>query len=226
MAQRRSSGGILTTVSIDAADDLKKRLRREMHARIASLKPEVFHEEGLRAAERLSASPLWTGFGTVLIFLSTEREIDTLPLLEAALGSGKRVFAPCVKSVEHGEMAFYRVFSTEGPWLSGAYGIKEPLSTEKTRLEVVDFPALILTPGLAFDAEGGRLGRGAGFYDRFLSQVHGLPWAACGFCLDCQVVERVPVEKEDQKMDALVHASSLLCMQNSYERPAFFVAKP
>ena len=66
---------------------------------------------------------------------------------------------------------------------------------------------LILVPGLAFDKSGARLGRGRGFYDRFLAGITGF---RVGVCFDWQLVESVPVEAHDIRMDAVVTPSQII----------------
>ena len=75
-----------------------------------------------------------------------------------------------------------------------------------------DFPTLVLTPGLAFDREGRRLGRGAGYYDRFFAELDkdSREYTALGLCMDFQIVEKVPVEPNDKKMDGLLTGTELI----------------
>jgi 5-formyltetrahydrofolate cyclo-ligase len=85
----------------------------------------------------------------------------------------------------------------------GAFGILEP------RLDAAVFPAseidLILVPGLAFDPQGHRLGRGKGYYDRFLPETRGKTMGICSY-----LVPRVPVEAHDCKMDAVVTEGTII----------------
>jgi 5-formyltetrahydrofolate cyclo-ligase len=158
------------------------------------LPPEVFKEAGAAAALRLPEIPGWADFSTVLCFVSFKNEIDTGPIIEASLAAGKKVYVPHVNG---DEMNFFaceeRTQSGTGlPWKPGA--------------------ALILTPGLAFDREGNRLGRGRAYYDRFLAVLDGAADAGsqaahatiCGLCLDCQLVGRVPVEPHDRRVASVL----------------------
>jgi 5-formyltetrahydrofolate cyclo-ligase len=198
-----------------APPDPKQALRRELKARLAGLPPDSFREAGKKAAARVLNHPLWSRYETVLLFLSLKNEIDTQPILEAALASGKRVFAPRIERPKNGEaaparsggdLAFYRLPPAGkglSAWQEGAYGIREPSPSPETLLGKGDFPALILVPGLAFDAQGGRLGRGGAYYDRFLAALDqaGLPYAALGLCMACQLVPLVPREAWDKRVN-------------------------
>ena len=143
-------------------------------------------------------------------------EIDTAPLLEAALSDGKRVFVPRVVSdtpymtldapLTQRGLCFFRVYGMDGPWHYGAYHIREPQTTRaEDRLGPEHFPALIIVPGMAFDREGRRLGHGRAYYDRFFAglDARGLAYAAIGFCLEAQLVEYVPTDLHDKQMDVV-----------------------
>ncbi|MDR3147445.1 MAG: 5-formyltetrahydrofolate cyclo-ligase, partial [Treponema sp.] len=168
--------------------DPKSSLRRDIKKRLSRVPSAEFRAQGEAAAALLRKSPLWPRYGAVFLFLSLPTEIDTRPLLEAALEAGKRVFAPRVES--RGGMKFYRVLSP-GPGEPGPFGIREPPPLEAPG--PADFPALILVPGLAFDARGRRLGRGGGYYDRFLAETaaqeaadQGPGCRIIGLCMPCQ----------------------------------------
>jgi 5-formyltetrahydrofolate cyclo-ligase len=180
----------------------KGELRQRMRRRLAALDRECFRAEGRGAALLLRQDPLWDAYPTVLLFLSTHNEIDTAPLLEAALGDHKKVFVP---RVTQAGLCFFRVPSPAGPWREGAYRIREPTWPDPEALIPGDFPALILTPALAFDSRGNRLGRGGGFYDRFFASLEGRerPYFAVGLCLESQIVPQTPVQDGDRAVDAL-----------------------
>jgi 5-formyltetrahydrofolate cyclo-ligase len=83
---------------------------------------------------------------------------------------------------------------------SGAYGIFEPQSGELYRAEEID---LMVVPGVAFSADGRRLGRGKGYYDRYLSR-DGFRACCIGVCYDCQLREDIPAEPHDKRVEKVV----------------------
>lgn len=91
---------------------------------------------------------------------------------------------------------------------SGAFGIWEPIPNP-TRRVAPDAFDLVLVPGLAFDLDGGRLGRGAGFYDRFLATLPKKT-RLIGVALDEQIVEKTPRDAFDLPVDALATPSRLV----------------
>jgi 5-formyltetrahydrofolate cyclo-ligase len=139
-------------------------------------------------------------YKTVLLFLSTKDEIDTKPLIQAAFEDKKVVFVP--KVIEN-DLHFFRIADLSGLEL-GAFNIREPRGGVK--LTDQDFPACIIAPGLAFDRNGRRLGRGKGYYDRFFTEIDrkGLPYLSIGLCSVEHIVDEVPSTAFDKKMDAVI----------------------
>jgi 5-formyltetrahydrofolate cyclo-ligase len=160
------------------------------------------------AACGIGELPCWKQHGSVLLFLSVKYEIDTSPLLERAFYDGKDVFVP---KIIDDKLRFFQIveYDLNGRWETGAFGIREPAS--RMALSPSHFPCLILTPGLAFDRNGGRLGRGKGYYDRFFAELdaQNLPYFSVGLCMPSQIVDRVPAKPWDKRMDAVLDVSRL-----------------
>ena len=140
-------------------------------------------------------------------------ESDTQPLFDLALKGGKTLLLPRI----NGKRLDFAVFGGSNDELrQNRFGTLEPVagkclfSAAACEDGELPFPALIVVPGVAFDKKGGRLGRGAGFYDRFLSDfARRYPRPRCsylvaGFCFNRQIVEAVPAEAHDFAMDCLI----------------------
>ena len=128
-------------------------------------------------------------------------EIGLAALLAWWLARGTRVLLPRV--VGPGEMSFIEVFSPlEAALRPGPWGLREPWG-EPTPLACAD---VVLVPGVAMDAHGGRLGMGKGFYDRALALQHSQTarTLTLGVCHEVQLVERVPMEPHDQRLDGVL----------------------
>ncbi|GHV86144.1 hypothetical protein AGMMS50230_17520 [Spirochaetia bacterium] len=161
--------------------------------------------------------PGWEQFRSVLAFISLKNEIDTRPILETSLNTGKRLFVPAING---DDLVFYRITALSAAETGSALpaGLAADLPAGGEILNTADFPALVITPGLAFDQTGNRLGRGRGFYDRFFAALNAgklpgaadspaeqaLPYTALGLCLNCQFVTMVPTEKHDRRMDGML----------------------
>ena len=133
---------------------------------------------------------------TLLLYSALPDEVPTKVLIDELVAQGKTVLLPRVISDTDMELRRYTGRQDLQP---GAYGILEPVGELFTDYEKID---VAIVPGMAFDAEGHRLGRGKGYYDRFLSRV---PYIyRIGLCFSWQMVEQVPCDEHDILMDAVI----------------------
>lgn len=185
-------------------------MRLEITDRLGKLPQSVFIEAGRKAAITIPESEGWRKCGAVLLFMSMKNEIDTTPLLHAAFSANKKVFLPLTinkESAENrsGKIQFYRIYATgfnSSDYLKrGPFGILEPDPGKTKILRPADFPVFILTPGLAFDRNNNRLGRGKGYYDRFFAEIKELDFTAAGLCLETQIVQSAPSDGNDYRVD-------------------------
>jgi 5-formyltetrahydrofolate cyclo-ligase len=170
----------------------------EWRKKIAALLP-LAGDKRLEKSARLCAaivdSEFWSAARTVVFYAAQMREPSLHPLW-AAIG-GRTIAFPLV---EGEDLGLYRVES-EAELRAGRWGLREPEPCEEKRIaaESVD---LVLVPGVAFTPLGDRLGRGGGYYDRFLAK---LPAHArrVGVCFQLQLAESLPSEAHDYPMDAV-----------------------
>jgi len=157
------------------------------------------HRRGVVACGNLLALPEFAAAETVMIYLSTHHEIDTASIALQCWADMKRVVAPKV-SWEQRRMIPIEIKSLATDVREGALGVREPLEGLPVPVDDLD---LVIVPGLGFDESGMRLGRGRGFYDRFLSHpdFRALP---CGLALEEQVVPEVPHDDSDMRVHVLV----------------------
>jgi 5-formyltetrahydrofolate cyclo-ligase len=176
----------------------KETLRRKIKAALKTVPEEYFSDAGKELVYHISRLSIWSECISVLAFLSLKDELDTAPVIKAAFSEGKAVFVP---RIEGRNLGFYRISSLDGPWTLNFGGLREPLPRAGAVFRREHFPALILTPGLAFTQDGKRLGRGKGFYDRFLAYMDGAGrYAALGLCLAAQLVPDIPVNGGDRRV--------------------------
>jgi 5-formyltetrahydrofolate cyclo-ligase len=176
----------------------KRDLRRRMVERILATDPADRRRQEAELAARLPGLPGFDAAGTVLLYASTfPEEIATAPMLRHALGRGKRLACPRVDRRER-RLRLFAIEDPEADFLPGTLGIPEPRpGCPEIGPEGIDWA---LVPGLAFDRDGYRLGRGAGHYDRLLPTLRPeVPrWA---LLFDAQWVEALPVEPHDRRLD-------------------------
>lgn len=176
----------------------KKALRARLKQALASMDAQVLRERSAAACEHLIATPEFQRAGALMMFLPLPAEIDAQPVAVRAWQMGKTVTLPLV-SHQQRHMIPIEVRSLDEPMDTDAHGLRTPSTTRPIPVEMID---LVVVPGLGFDAAGHRLGRGGGFYDRFLSQPT-FGGVTCGLALDEQVLDDVPVHGHDVSLDML-----------------------
>lgn len=176
----------------------KATLRKALRARLSSVSASDWDEGSRRIRERLVARPFWAASRRVLLFAALARELDISPLLAGDRGEGKTLALPRYDASRDAyEAAVIR--DAEMDIVVGHYGIREP-SDDCPSLPLISLD-LVAVPGLGFDGNGRRLGRGRGYYDRLLAHVRGI---RCGIALDCQILPSVPAEPHDQLLDCIL----------------------
>ena len=174
--------------------------KQEMRQRMAAYRREHPHNDA--AAEALAQIVVgmreFRSATRVALYAALPDEISTAAIHRAAGAAKKRVALP--RSLTGGVLAFAWVESWED-LRPGRYGVLEPAEgSEMVSLADLD---LIIVPGVAFDRSGRRLGRGAGCYDRVLASRTGDHPFVLGVAEAAQIVEEVPTEEFDQRVDAV-----------------------
>ena len=139
-----------------------------------------------------------------MFYVDAGSEVRTRHDLPDALATGKRIVVPyCI--VETNELELFHLESMD-ELVEGAYRILEPREELRTqpgkRVEVSELD-LVMVPGTAFDADGGRMGQGKGYYDRLLTNARpDTPLVALAF--ECQIVNEIPMASHDVYMDQVI----------------------
>ena len=161
-------------------------------------------EECLRKS-RLIAGQFWKlpaiqKARSILFYASMPGEVDTLAMIEKAIFSGKRVALPIV---EHNQRKLIpTLISSMEDVHTGTYGIAEPHFNPDKVLSLKDIDVVVV-PGLAFDKQLHRLGRGAGYYDRFLSTLPETV-STVGLAFDFQLTDCLPTEAHDMRLQQII----------------------
>jgi 5-formyltetrahydrofolate cyclo-ligase len=188
--------------SADAVRKAKAALRAEALTAVRALTAHERAEAAESALAQLSEWQAWRNAKVVALFCGKSDEIDSEGIVRAALAAGKTVLLPRVADEAAGRprMEMVPVRDYDRDLREGAFGILEP--ERELTAEGAPEPELILIPGAAFDERGGRVGRGKGFYDRYLE---GRTALRAGLAYEAQVVrKKLPLEAHDQLLDALV----------------------
>ena len=171
----------------------KADLRKKIRAALERISPALRAVESIGLCERLE--PQLHSARTILFFAPLPDELDVWPLLEKLLAAWKICALPFFDSTTQAYSA-RQIQNLAADISIGKFGIREPVSScAEIPPEKFD---LILVPGVAFDWNGNRLGRGQGFYDRLLKEIVGVK---CGVGYDFQLIGKIPVEPHDAKVN-------------------------
>jgi len=177
----------------------KAQLRRTLLNCLLAIPSEQRDERSRQACQKLASVEPFQSASTVMIFLSLPHEVDTSEAILHAWQLGKTVAVPKV-SWEQRHMIPVQIHSLETGFSTAASGLRNPVAGAPVPFEEID---LVVTPGLAFDREGNRLGRGGSYYDRFFANAE-LKAVRCGLAFAEQFVDAVPVTEHDEPVDLLV----------------------
>ena len=151
--------------------------------------------------------PAYKEAKTVALYNSLPEEVDTNDLIQYSLRNKEAVFLPKVVG-DH--LEFVRIHRGT-KYRSASFQIQEPLSDE-----VYQGPIdLAIVPGVAFTKGGDRLGYGGGYYDKFLKERN---CQKMGICFESQIVEEIPTEKNDIRMDTVITEAQVYTNNNSIKQ--------
>ena len=184
----------------------KNDLRKKMRAVLAGITPEQRHSRSLNVCHQLQDTSEFRRAETIMLFLSMEQEVETSTLVIQAWKEGKTVALPRVRWATR-EIEPVAIKSLETSPNPAVQGLRDPVDGTPIPLARID---LVAIPGLAFDRRGFRLGRGKGFYDRFLSQKECRA-LRIALCFQEQLLEELlPVEPHDMPMNMIVTDQKIL----------------
>ncbi|WP_312948473.1 5-formyltetrahydrofolate cyclo-ligase [Superficieibacter sp.] len=183
--------------------EIRRHIRQLRHA----LSPEQQTQFAQQAAARMMAYPPMVMAHTVALFLSFDGELDTRPLIEQLWRAGKRVYLPVLHPFSPGNLLFLH-YHQQSELVVNRLKIHEPKLDVRDVLPLSQLDVLV-TPLVAFDAQGQRLGMGGGFYDRTLQHWQQYRLQPVGYAHDCQRVEALPVEQWDIPLPAVITPSTV-----------------
>jgi len=177
----------------------KETLRQELRLQREEITQEEYTTRSAEIAKRLLE--ILRPFQTILVYSSKPPEVDTRPLIATLLKQGKKVIVPIIQCEDCSLRLSY--IRTPDVLVPSTFSVPEPVGKEipadPAEIEVA------LIPLLGFDAGGNRIGYGAGYYDRFLSQQTHFPTVGVAFAV--QECVTIPHEPTDQTLDAVVTES-------------------
>lgn len=178
----------------------KRVLREDLKQRLESLTDAEVRTRSEKVCENLFGCEAFRHAGTLMLYMPLPGEVDLNHVILRCFQENRTVCVPKV-DWEHKKMwpVQIRTFDDRG-FINDRYGLRTPEDGVPIPFEMLD---LIVIPAIAFDTDGYRLGRGAGYYDRFLGQS-GISGRSIGLCFDEQIIDRVPRDAHDVPMNLVV----------------------
>lgn len=211
--------------------ELKIAARKRLKADLKQTPTEALAVQSTSICGRVMSLPVYQKAQTVVAYLSCQklREVDTEAIIYDLLKTGKRVYVPVVKDNES-NMHMLHLDSLDAVQEVPPFGIREPCSQYSSGSERAELltdghmPDIVLVPGLGFDRSGKRLGRGGGYYDKFLE---GLATKAVadkvqkpihiGLSFEQQLIDHVPTHDHDHEIDIVVTPQQVIWVNTSSE---------
>ena len=171
--------------------------KQELRKMIRQRKQQHSVDESSAFINRLKDNSHFLHAHTLLLYSALPDEVPTQTLIDELVAQGKTVLLPRVVSDTDMEL---RRYSSPADLQQGAFGIMEPTGELFTDYAAID---VAIIPGMAFDDEGHRLGRGKGYYDRFLAKLSPTTYKI-GLCFSWQRVDHVSTDDHDIPMDEVI----------------------
>lgn len=180
----------------------RQRIRAEIREHRRLLTPVQQQQSAHLAAQHIAEHPKIQQAHTVAVFLSFDGELDTQPIIEQLWQQKKQVYLPVLHPFSPGNLLFLR-YRPESPLIRNRLKILEPQLDVREVLPLHQLD-VVITPLVAFDRHGQRLGMGGGFYDRTLQRWQQNGPYPIGLAHDCQLVDKLPSEYWDVPLPEIV----------------------
>lgn len=183
----------------DNTEFFKKNIRKILQDKRDSLLIPFRKEKSKVIAEKFFDTDYYVDSNSILIYYPFRSEVDTTIIIKKTLKDGKNIVLPLVSGQQ---LELFYVNDPKKQLKKGAYGIMEPNAVLCRKAKITDMDLAVI-PGVGFDKNLNRLGYGSGFYDRLLPHI---PKAVkkIALCFAIQVIGRIPVSKDDIKVDLLI----------------------
>ena len=176
----------------------KKELRKIIKDRKRQYSSSQLEELSFSVLSRLADQESFRKAKIILMYYSLPDEVNTHTFIDEMTALGKTVLLPVVKDSENMEI---REYSGRKDLTEGSFHIMEPIGKLFPPERYGEIEVGVI-PGMSFDVKGNRLGRGKGYYDRFLKKVPTM--FKIGICFDFQKINTIPIEETDIRMDYIL----------------------
>jgi len=175
----------------------KSAIRKQLRDRLSSMSDDDRHAKSVAACAMIAGSPEFAAARVIMLYLSTPTEVDTAPLALRAWQHSKTIVVPKV-SWDQRRMLPVEISSLKDG-LTTTGPVREPIAGTPMPVSMID---MVIVPGVGFTQTGQRIGRGMGFYDRFLAQSDFIG-VSCGLAFEEQIVDNLPTLDHDMALSML-----------------------
>lgn len=187
--------------------DLKWALREEIKKNISQLSKKEKNVQSKAIHQIFLESMFYKKSKRIACYYADSHlEVETVPLIEKMLRDARMVLLPCIEKIEDG-LAFHPIQDMDKDLIMGHWKIKQPDPTKTKKVKVSEIDAVIV-PGMGFSLKGDRLGRGKGFYDRWLATLEAHT-VKIGLAYEQQISSKIFSERHDIKVDVLITPQQL-----------------
>lgn len=182
----------------------KYTIRKRIIGKLKEQKEEDRLKKSLKIKKILFSQPQFRQADTIMFYISKKEEVDTVSMIKNTLMMGKKVVVP-VTLVKDRKIIPSLLKNYEKELDKGPFGIYQPKKSCRRRVLLKDIN-LVIVPGVAFDRQGNRLGRGGGYFDRFLAKLKRKKIPMFGLAFKFQVLTKLPVMPYDIPVTKLIFA--------------------
>ncbi len=175
-------------------------LRRRLRNVLSRLSRTEARRKSLKIMEKLIRSEAFKNARTLFAYMALPGEVQTKTIVSKAIRLGKRVYAPRIDAAKK-KITIFEIREPSADLHPGAFGIPEPRA-KKDRQGRPSSLDLVIVPGLGFDRKGRRLGRGEGYFDRFLKKTGKA--VKIGIAFREQIVKKIPTAAHDVRVDKIL----------------------
>jgi 5-formyltetrahydrofolate cyclo-ligase len=184
----------------DSVNQSKTEMRKRLRSALAAMTDEQRHDASVNVCNRVMALEAFDHAATVMVYMPIANEVDVTPIALRCFRTGKSLCVPKVDWIRR-EIAPVEVTSLDDRVMDcDEHGVRVPKQGKPVHPGIID---LVIVPGLGFDPQGNRLGRSAGYYDRFLSRLKPST-TTVGVAFDQQIVDKVPTQSHDVAVHVVV----------------------
>ncbi len=188
-------------------ENQKSQLRQKLLSKLLSLTQEEIKRRSRNVEHNLSSLPIYKKAKTIMVYYPLKGEVDILEMIRKDL-KDKRFCFPAT-DLKAKNLRVFRIANLDQDFIPGPLGAREPDPRKAKEVELKEIE-MVVVPGLAFDLERNRLGRGAGFYDRFLEKI-APPALKVAVAFECQILDTLPIHLAlDQKVDLIVSENRII----------------